>query len=171
MRVVTILIFIAAAQCLAGCAPHEPYVIQTAYSDADFQPWTGPGTATLRGQAFLKTVGGDVKMCAGETVSLMPATAYNKEVMSPAAEGDKANRDPSADKYVRTTVCDGEGRFVFANLPAKEWLVQARVVWGVPTGGHSLFLPDVQQQGGFLLKDVVLSPGENAVVMADADIQ
>lgn len=60
---------------LSGCAA-QPYTIQTPFNDAEMAWSQSPGTAAIKGQGFLKTVGGDVKTCAGNVVSLVPDTPY-----------------------------------------------------------------------------------------------
>jgi hypothetical protein len=170
IRTVSTLAIVAGM--LAGCAaPKEPYQIQTAYSDADFQPWAGAGAATLKGQAFMKTVGGDVKTCAGDKVSLIPATAYNKEVLSSGAGNKFANRDARADQYVRETTCDASGSFTFAGVPAQAWMVQSNVTWGVPTVDPIFHQATVSQQGGLVLKAVTLAAGDNSVIITGEDAQ
>src|SRR5690242_9628440 len=102
------------AGLLTGCVPPSPpYQITTPFSETDFKAWDGAGPATLQGQAFLKTVGGDVKTCAGEAVSLMPATAYNTEIVNALRAGREhmANRTQRGDKYVLETQCDAQGHF------------------------------------------------------------
>ena len=88
---------------LAGCVQSRPpYALRTPFLDSDFRPWSKPGPAAISGQAFLRTVGGDVKTCAGQDVSLMPGTQYN------------------------------EGRFSFGGLSARPWIVVVDVTWSVP---------------------------------------
>jgi hypothetical protein len=149
----------AALAALAGCvAPAQPYVLKTPFSTADFQPYVGTGPATLHGQAFMKTVGGDVKTCAGQTVYLMPDNAYNAEIVQ-APTRNFANRDARGDAYTRQTVCDAQGNFEFDNVPAKMWWVLVDVTWGVPNQYGS-----VDTQGGTIQEPVILQPGENKQV-------
>jgi len=67
-----------AAVALVGChatPPAQPISIDVPFSDAEFASWAGTGNANIGGQAFLKTLGGDVKTCAGQDVSLIPDNA------------------------------------------------------------------------------------------------
>jgi hypothetical protein len=69
----------------------------TPFNEGDFQPWAGAGPATLHGQAFFKTVGGDVKTCAGSGVFLMPANPYGEGLATADSKGfNDANSDPRA---------------------------------------------------------------------------
>jgi hypothetical protein len=149
----------------------------------ELAPWAGNGPANLRGQAFLKTVGGDVKTCAGERVLLLPGIPYVDELFEKAKGGISASPDPQLMSYVRSTICDAQGNFSFAQLPAQRWYVVTRVTWGVPhveaPGSQpgpltSLLLgiraaPATDQQGGELQQAVVLSPGENQAFLTFRD--
>ena len=154
--------------CLAGCAStYVPaYPIQTPYRAEDFSAWTGPGQATIKGQAFLKTVGGDVKTCAGATVTLLPATAYNDEIF--AAQKTYPGRDLTniygeADTFNWKSTCDAQGNFEFRNVPVRAWWIKTRVEWGIPMGYSTSW------QGGDLASRVNLRPGENTVYLTGKD--
>lgn len=146
---------------LVGCVrPAPPFVIGVQYNDADFAPFKGPGPATLHGQAFMKTVGGDVKTCAGNAVYLMPVNWYNNEILNSGAQSF-ANRDDRADAYTLHTVCDSQGNFTFEHIAAKSWWVLTDVTWGVPNnyGG-------IDPQGGMMKQVVILHDGDNSTVLS-----
>jgi hypothetical protein len=66
------------ALALASCAvPIQPRVAK--YDAAEYAPYSGSGTAKIIGQAFAKTVGGDVKFAAGNRVWLYPVTSMTTE--------------------------------------------------------------------------------------------
>jgi len=161
-----------------------PYQMTTLFSVQDFQPWAGSGPANLHGQAFLKTVGGDVKTCAGEPVILMPDNPYSEEMVSADAKGfPDANVDPRVTSYLRRTICDAHGNFAFFNLPVGGWYIDTKVTWEIPhieqPGERpgpltSLLLgipppPTNDQQGGELRKSIRLEPGENQAFLIGAD--
>ena len=157
---------------LCGCAPTapiQPYVIETAYRDSDFKPYGAPGSATLTGQAFLKTVGGDVKTCAGNKVTLAPATAYNLEALSHLSSLPVT--DPRAKAAAKTAICDAEGKFEFDSVPPLKWIVVTLVTWGVPQVEDGIFGPVVntEEQGGALTQIADLKPGHNRVILTDVD--
>lgn len=96
------------------------------------------GSTTLRGQAFLKRSTGSVVYSAGETVRLIPATAYSRARMNrlyggrkfvPALSVPKVNADPEYVKHTRTTVADPQGRFTFDNVAAGDYFVTAQAIW------------------------------------------
>ncbi len=141
---------VALAACgltLTGCLTTQSYTLTQPYSETDFSPYERSGQADLRGQAFLKTVGGDVKTCAGNKVYLMPATAYNAEILA-HVPATFTNRDGRADRFTRIGICDADGKFEFDSVPATQWFVLTDVTWGVPNGDF------VNQQGGMVLQRV-----------------
>jgi hypothetical protein len=98
---------------LAGCVGATPQERAAVYNPAELAPYSKPGTGKIAGQAFLKTVGGDVKYGAGNIVWLHPVTAlttewFTKHVVQgmPLATGN-----PHADDYRKQTIADAEGRF------------------------------------------------------------
>jgi len=154
-----------------------------ALAPTDFALWSGPGPSNLHGQAFLKTVGGDVKTCAGEDVLLLPATPYIDELLAKETAGVTAKPDSRAVSLIRRTICDAQGNFSFSRLPAQRWYVLTKVTWGVPHIDQpgerpgpitSLLLgippaPSTDQQGGELFQAVPLEPGDNQVFLTDRD--
>ena len=151
-----------AALFLAGCAV-EPVALTTPFSPTDHSAWEGRGTATLRGQAFLRTVGGEVRTCAGSTVLLMPASVYGREFVTLAAKGTPiANPDPRYRGTWRTTVCGADGSFTFRDLPAADWIAETDVIWVVPMRSYN------SQQGGFLRSAITTLPGETTEVILTA---
>jgi hypothetical protein len=135
------------------------------YNDTDFKPYSGAGPATLNGQAFLKTVGGDVKTCAGNQVLLVPATAYMDEVIVHTRAGQTlTNKDPRATQFTRVGTCDASGKFVFNQIPPRKWYIVVKVTWGIPTEYG------IDSQGGEMMQAVDLKPGVNETILTDKDL-
>lgn len=145
--------------------------MRTHFDASAMAPWSGGGPATLHGQAFLKTVGGDVKTCAGARVLLLPASPYVDEVLAKKSAGITVNQDPRLQSYTRSTICDAQGNFSFANLPVQKWYVITRVTWGVPQADGPGDEPETSEQGGKLMKAVSLAPGDNQVFLTYRDEQ
>jgi hypothetical protein len=93
------------------------------------------GSAKIVGQAFLKTVGGDVKYGAGDTVWLHPVTSLTNEWFTkhivqgvPLAAGNPHSYD-----FRRQAIADAEGRFEFDALPPGDYYLTCSITWGVPS--------------------------------------
>jgi hypothetical protein len=149
-----------------AAAMHAPFVV------GDFAPWAGSGPSSLHGQAFLKTVGGNVKTCAGARVLLLPATPYVDELLAKKNAGISVDADSRLKSYTRVTICDAQGNFSFAGLPAQRWYVATSVTWGVPQIDEPGDQPwETDQQGGKLVQAVALAPGDNQVFLTYRDEQ
>lgn len=131
---------------LVGCAVVTPTPIQTASTfNATEVAWFGqPGTNTIKGNAVLRTVGGDVRTCAGLDANLVPVSSHSEErfrlmygdtstgYLAARSGFQFASTDPEYARHSRSIRCDSEGDFIFDKLPDGEYFVTARVVWGVP---------------------------------------
>lgn len=135
--------------CLVGCTQVSRYTPLSRF-DPSTARWSNErGSDTIKGEGFMRTVGGDIKTCAGFPVSLAPADPYFAEIGLALSEGKTiVNRDTVAERFVRRTRCDAAGKFKFTNLPAGQWFVGTDVYWGVPSGGT------IVRQGSFLSKSV-----------------
>ena len=162
----------AAGFVLVGCAGNSPapppqrMSMTVPYSDADFGSWAGIGNADIQGQAFLKTVGGDVKTCAGQNVVLAPDNSYSRELLMVMVVTNgkvPTNADNRATRYMRLETCDSQGAFSFKNLKPNKWIILTKVLWAAPIG-YSL-----KQQGGIIEKSITAAPGENRMILTDAD--
>ena len=126
---------------LPACVSTE--TLTYSYSASAIEPYARSGAAIVKGQAFLKKRGGDVVVCAGEPVLLMPnvgvfAEAYQKRKRGTYVRVDESDSgrvtdaglaDPVAGKAIRRVICDAQGNFEFTGLPAGEWLLYTRVLW------------------------------------------
>lgn len=157
--------WLATVSCilLAACGPIETY------NDADFRDPTTPfdaavmksaeepGTATIEGQAFSKTRGGDVKYAAGNTIYLIPLTAYARECYRLKGTGFITSCDQKLYGHARTAVGDGEGRFRFDHVKPGDWHLATNIVWEVPTGYG------LATTGGWVVADVTVRPTDTSV--------
>jgi hypothetical protein len=158
-----VLLAASIAATLVGCAAPQRQVVQRPpFPEAEYAMLEKEGTATVTGQAFLKTRGGDVKTGAGNFVYLNPATTYSKFLY------DRRNQSVSFSPpdtrllvYVRKTVADASGRFNFKNVPAGEYYVTGEVIWEAPVG----YQGSLVRQGGVIWKLVSVQEGEAVEVM------
>jgi len=148
------------AGLLGGCA-QRAYTVRAPFNPDSVSWALKTGSDILSGQAFMRTVGGDVKTCAGSPVALVPYDSYFSAVAQANVEGYSSitNTDPRANAYVRKTKCDVQGGFSFSNLPTGQWIVVTKVVWGVPNGYF------VVPQGGPLSLVADTSPSSDTKVL------
>jgi hypothetical protein len=92
-----------------------------------------PGLGEIDGQAFSRTVGGEVRYAAGIPIFLMPLTSYVRECLEIIHSYARSDCGMNLGKYRRETVGDGEGRFKFKGLKPGSYYIEATITWGVPT--------------------------------------
>lgn len=144
---------------LSGCASYVPPApVLVPFDAPEYSALPTTGTGTVKGQVFAKTVGGDVKKGAGNTVRLMPATpsrlrAYNA----------RDNRHEVAD-FVKLT--DGDGKFQFENVPPGDYHIATSLTWKtISTNEYSRRLGLMDTQGGPILREVKVEDGKTAELM------
>ncbi len=127
------------------------------------------GAASVRGQAFMRQLGGGVVTCAGEKVRLIPATAYTRERITKIygnPEGGRINvyqgtsgknLPPAYFRYMRQSICDAEGNFEFNGVADGTYYLVTRIVWMVP---GSYFA-----EGGGVAKRVTVKGGRSVRVI------
>lgn len=157
LRGLAVLIILA----LCGCASQKPREDALPPIDmAELQPFIQSGTASVEGEFFLRTAGGDIKSGAGKVVFLYPGithtsvffntppqmrsydTAFKRVVM---------NLDKKINEYRKSSVCNMNGRFSFNNLPAGQYFLIGDLYWHT---GNSI-------TGATVVKLIELTPGQN----------
>lgn len=153
---------------LSACSSSEQPHMLSVYSDDDFRFWNGAGEANLAGQAFFKLPSGRVVTCAGEVVTLIPATSYNTEMEQDLEQGlgYPADYARKARQHDRKTVCDSAGHFAFEKLPALNWIILTRVTWQEESD-IPLMSPDAA--GGYIFQERKLENGGNKVILTNED--
>lgn len=136
------IVLFFAALAIAGCITTRPMV--STYNPSEYTKYHQAGTAEVKGQAFLKTQGGEVRYAAGNTVSLIPATAYSEEVIS-YIQNYKFIRpegvDPRWKESFKDTTADGNGNFEFSNVSAGAYFLECPIYWmaGDEETGHTVY--------------------------------
>jgi hypothetical protein len=123
---------------LAGCTPvpqaaPAPRPIDVAADPSEYRAFLQGGSAELRGQAFLTTRGGEVRVAAGRLVTLDLATNYAREWFrrfgADAARFDALPPDTTFVRARKTTTANAEGRFRFSGLAPGDYIVRTTVTW------------------------------------------
>jgi hypothetical protein len=148
---------------LSACVTIAPPEQRMAFPEHEYQHLPNSGTAIVKGQAFLKTRGGDIKVAAGNQVTLNPVTSYSNEWYEKTyIQGKRlVEPDPRLLNYVRKTIADGNGRFTFKNVPAGVYYVTTFVTWEAATG----YKGALQDQGGVVTKHIVVNDGAEIEVI------
>ena len=102
---------------LCGCA----------HTGQESVPYNREGTASIYGQALLKTRDGDIKYGAGEAVNLLPITQHSEENWKAALEGSPIKKQQNPGIWITTS--DSEGRFEFRKIPAGEYFIDVPISW------------------------------------------
>jgi hypothetical protein len=131
--------------CVLGTPKNK---MLTIFDANEFEKYSSKGSSSIKGQAFMKTAGGEVRYGAGETVYLVPLTSYTTE-LKPYIQKEQAlnvyGRETSGTveknldgvdvrwrKYLKTTTADGSGNFEFSGLSEGEYYIQCPVFWEIP---------------------------------------
>lgn len=121
------------------------------------------GANTIKGSAFLRTRGGEVRTCAGYPVHLLPSSPVTdkwiEEQFGAATGGMRPVKwRPKFGEYDRETDCDAQGNFQFGSLPDGRYHVIAQVEWEVAR----------QRQGGLIARRLSVSEGQvRSVTLTD----
>lgn len=136
-------VILVGAIALSGCMaypripPQQPggytgqNVPMAKRDDAAMRDAMRPGHAIVRGQAFSKTVGGDVKYGAGNDIIIIPASDYSRqclEIIRYAQSSCASYLKP----FTRVVQADGEGRFEVDGLAPGSYLFTTIITWGIP---------------------------------------
>lgn len=151
------LLLLAIVGLLSACATMAPPQSRMPFPENEYQALEKSGNATIKGQAFLKTRGGDVKVAAGNEVILNPVTSYSIEWYEKSYLPGKniVQADPRLWNYCAKTVADGSGRFTFHNVPAGEYFVTTVIIWEAATGYQGA----LRVQGGTVTKRIDVKDG------------
>ena len=167
---------------LTGCYSIPTYNINAKFNEKEAEELLKPGKNTIKGEAFLRQLGGNVITCAGYNVYLIPATDYAQERMSVlynSKEGgfnpvihmipftdmssvkstNTYNFIPDETKYHqlnKSTICNADGQFEFLNIADGTFYITTTVFW-----------IDLQNRpnGGALSKKITISNGKKQEII------
>ncbi len=96
------------------------------------------GKTTIEGHAFVTNGSGGVVNAAGQSVRLVPATAYSRQRFAaiygsgksiPARAIPRPDSDPDYIAYTRETKSESNGRFSFDKVAPGEYFVVTQMTW------------------------------------------
>lgn len=148
---------------LASCSTVTKPQPRMTFPEHEYQNLETTGSAVVKGQAFLKTRGGDVKVAAGNEVFLNPVTSYSIEWYEKMYIQRKplVEADPRLQKYLIKAVADGDGRFIFKNVPPGQYFVSTKITWETATGYRGA----LQVQGGTVAKRIAVENGDEIEII------
>lgn len=120
------------------------------------------GTAIIKGQAFLKTKGGDVKLAAGNQIELNPVTSYSNQWYNIVYLNDEQLKDPDARvfDYIYKTQADAGGNFKFTKIPSGKYYLTTSIIWQIPSNIY-----DPQYSGGLVSKKITVNDNDSLDVI------
>ena len=168
------LVAILSSAILMGCAapkpqPQQKIKLYTLFNKEQAEQQMADGNNTIKGSALMRQVSGGVVTCAGQTISVYPATTYAYERIRNLYGSDTAgtrnafaiqnNPDPfettdvDYQKYQKRTLCDTQGFFKFEKMADGEFFIVSAITW--KANPNSQFY-----EGGWMMRKVKLSGGE-----------
>ena len=169
-------LIVGLALVTAGCAQfgqvgQQEAALSKPISQSEIDWSKRSGRNTVSGLAVMKSANGESHSCAGQSANLIPDSAYAQARMTAifgnATKGMRAasrgpvkfeRDDPLYVSSLRTSRCDVQGSFSFAQVPDGVWYVTTSVKWQGASasqveGGSMMQRVDVR--GGRLVKVVL----------------
>jgi len=168
-RLMALIPLLVIGACVTPPAPLAPLRFSGPPSTTAYAAYLAPGTATLKGQAFLTTRGGQVRTAAGREVTLDPATQFSMEWFTQRGTDlgtflqDPPDTTGLFRRARRMVTADGDGRFEFDSLPPGAYLVRTVVTWDAPDPVWGT----LTRQGGVVWKHVDVARGATVAVIVN----
>lgn len=147
---------------LGGCL--RPDVEKSVGFDlAAHSAWAAKGTASVRGEGFLRRPNGWLARCSGGYVFLLPASPYFREWVEIHKKGGRVANATALDDVhagaIRKTQCDGKGKFSFDDLPAARWLVLTRIGYqGTGWNADYILFAEIETKAGETAEPILSNP-------------
>ncbi|PKB22061.1 carboxypeptidase-like regulatory domain-containing protein [Janthinobacterium sp. 64] len=155
------------AVLLMGCSTPRSLVVMPEFQQAEYDALSKTGSGGVKGQAFMKTKGGEFKEAGGDTVTLRPKTEYARKLAMLPASLYKCQVVSTVSlkfcDYDRTAMTDSEGRFEFTEVPDGTYYVTTNVSWLAYYPGT---FPSVEsKQGGTIPMEVTVADSKVSTIM------
>jgi hypothetical protein len=174
-------LFLLLLLLVSGCSQQQSYRYEVAreprvaWPVSEYEELNKTGSNIISGQGFLKTVGGDVKTCAGNKVLLSPVTSYSKQftdaiIYKKHGKGSIVLEPETPDRriysFLKETRADADGRFKFYDVPDGRYYLYTTVTWSAASG----YQGSLRQQGGWVIKQITVnSNNRNEYILTGID--
>jgi len=172
---------------LSGCAP-VPLIQRIPFPSDEYAALATTGTGVVKGQAFMKTRGGEVRTAAGNEIHLDPVTTYSMQ-REKVGSSRLTPIDPRYREYFNSVdwgpinwFTDAEGKFELENIPPGEYYIMTSVTWEAPVKKQKLVWDPyggvlgkgayvdvgkvvLEKQGGQIVKRIEVKNGETTIIM------
>jgi hypothetical protein len=155
---------------LVACAvPQQPktkFHVQSTFNEEQAQSLMKEGSNTIKGSALMRQMGGGVVTCAGQKITLIPATDYAIERIRYIYDSDISGTylfamnkpaieepPPKYEELRHSVLCDSQGFFKFEKIANGEFFLIAAITWRANTS--SAF-----PEGGYMMRKISLLNGE-----------
>jgi hypothetical protein len=148
MRNIYCIIVVCFLTACVSVSTERPVLERVNFPNSEYVNLVSNGTGTVKGQAFLKTRGGDVKTAAGNEVILNSVTSYSTQWFEKSYKGGNVLAEPDQ-RYldsIISTIADADGRFEFEDVPPGKYYLVSSVTWETPTGYNG----GLRVQGGYI---------------------
>ena len=131
------------------------------YNPVEYQYIKTLGTSTIRGQIFIPQRDGTTRPGSGNVITLNPATSYSEEFYIKTVQNGIPIEEPDLRvlKYIRKTVADDAGKFVFKNIAKGKYYIYSPIVYEIPNpnGGY-------KKMDAYVYKTLNIGKGEEEEV-------
>lgn len=145
---------------ITACASGPEVIQRIPFNSAEFASLPTRGSATVKGQAYIKTSAGELYYPRGEQARLNPVTSYSKQwyEVNYLANKNIADADPRYLEYVYKAGFDHEGNFQFNNIPAGSYYLSAPIFWmeEIKNDDGSVLM---KRQGMFVCQEIHVGDG------------
>ncbi len=132
------------------------------FNPADYAFVQLVGDSEIEGQIILPKPNGEKEFCKGCEVTLNPATSYSEEFYVKTVQNGIPIEEPDlrALKYIRKTVTNDSGKFVFKRLGDGKYYLYAPVEIEIPRGNGK-----TRKISTYVYQTIYLRPGEKLKVI------
>ena len=162
--------YILGAMLSTACAQQTVVIQRVPFNPSEYSSLARTGTATVTGQAYIKTPDGHVHYPHKAQARLNPKTTYSQQwyEINYLGRQNIAIADPRYLAYVYMVDFGANGQFTFRNIPAGDYYLSAPIFWF-----DELSQPDgsilLKRRGAFICYEVHVEEGNTLVTNITAE--